>query len=285
MEKFNFHRPYTIPSLDEMLSPDTAIADCGPYNRSAFAEFLAYSHCMENLEFILELDKFLRRARDYLNDAVLMSDRSIRTHAQLQHQWGLIHHIFLTNDAIKEINVPCVIRNSFQPDVLPSKAEVLPIRGMVYELLLDSYNEFVSYTRESTNDCTTRRRRLELVPPEMSHAAPVPHDYGNSAPRLLSISCQEQKALDLRQQWDKALLDFELSKTEHSSPSSTSVEATVSLPRSRNGSAGTISTRPSSRGSSIGSIVDNLKDYSNKTIKKFRIRRASGDDPMSPSST
>lgn len=262
MDTFKFG--YTIPSLDEIIAPDAHIADCGPYNRSSFVEFLAYSHCMENLEFVIELDKLLANMRQQRDDAVLMSDASIRHALLLLHQWSVIYRIFLTHDAIKEVNVACASRSRLHPEVLPAPAELLPLRAGVYELLLDSYNEFVAHTRETKKDGTVRRRRLELVPPD--------HHYPSLVPHVASPS----DATDIRQQWDRALLEFEHTKTDRSSPTSLAEDA--ALPRSRNGSAGTISTRPSSRGLSIGSIVDNLKD-SWSMVRKLRRRRSSNDDP------
>lgn len=237
---------------------------------------------MENLEFIIELDRFVANW-SHLSPELLYDDQ-IRLNGRLLHQWSNIYETFLQHDAPKEINISCGSRRDFCGETLPSHRQLVTIRKLIYELLLDNYNEFVSYTREATNDRTARRRRLEIVPPEfktlrrllfavdeiprtMCEHGARPHDH-----KLVS----ECHSFDLAAQWDKALEQF-----EHSVVRIISESDLLELPRSRTTLAGTISTRVSSRGSSIGSIVDNLKDYSGwKTVKKLRFRRSSNEQDV-----
>lgn len=280
MENFDFPRQYTIPSLDEIISPNTYLADCGPYNRGLFVQFLLNSHCMENLEFVVELDRFLANMSAAGGDSLPPLENS-----RLLHQWSVIYKVFLQHDAIKEINVACETRREVHETTLPSQRQVARLRALIYELLLDSYNEFVSYTREATNDRTTRRRRLEIVPPEFKTAPQHDRSYPvvfENVPRSLA-SLPDEKPSQLRAQWDRALDQLESTKDGPSVlvHAYSGSELTLDLSRSRTALAGTISTRNSSRGSSIGSIVDNLKDYTGwKTVKKLRFRRSLNDQDI-----
>lgn len=235
---------------------------------------------MENLEFIVELDTFLYNLANI--SSVLLFDEQIRANERLMHQWTTIYKVFLQEDAPKEINISCTSRRDLCGEVLPSQRQLLHIRSVIYELLMDNYNEFVSYTRELTNDRSTRRRRLEIVPPEFKsllvvHIEEIPRAMYDHATRQ-----QDRKALlehqrcELSAQWDKALERFEQNVVHVLSESDL-----LELPRSRTELAGTVSTRASSRGSSIGSIVDNLKDYSGwRSVKKLRFRRSSGEQDV-----
>lgn len=285
MESFGFPRQYTIPTLDEIISPHTHLTDCGPYNRGSFVHFLSNSHCMENLEFVVELDRFLQNSH-HAASAKDFCDDSIRDHDRLNHQWLVIFRVFLRPDAIKEVNVSYQIRRNLHEEVIPPHKELLHIRSLIYELLLDSFNEFVNYTRESTNDRTTRRRRLEIVPPEFkTSGGDRSNNYAvvfENVPRSLFLHL-EHRPSQLSAQWDKALDELEQSKDAVGvqTHSVTGTDLVLDLPRSRTALAGTISTRTSSRGSSIGSLVDNIKDYSGwKTMKKLRFRRSSNDHDL-----
>lgn len=274
MENFDFPKSYTIPSLDEIICPNTHLSDCGPYNRGLFVQFLLTSHCMENLEFVVELDRLLKNYNclDFQSAPNLDNDR-------LLHQWSVIYRVFLQHDAIKEINVACETRQNVHDNQLPTQRQLGQLRSLIYELLLDSYNEFVSYTREAHNDRTTRRRRLEIVPPEFK-LVPQERTYPvvfENVPRSLAPALPDEKPHQLSAQWDRALEQMEQGKDQRLS----GLELVLDLSRSRTALAGTILTRNLSRGSSIGSIVDNLKDYSGwKTVKKLRFRRSSNDQDV-----
>lgn len=278
MENFDFPKSYTIPSLDEIICPNTHLSDCGPYNRGLFVQFLLTSHCMENLEFVVELDRLLKSYHSLDSPSGPASVASLEND-RLVHQWSVIYKVFLQHDAIKEINVACETRQNVHDNQLPSHRQLLQLRSLIYELLLDSYNEFVSYIREAHNDRTTRRRRLEIVPPEFK-LAPQERAYPvvfENVPRSLAPALPDEKPPQLSAQWDRALEQMEQGKDHRLS----GLELVLDLSRSRTALAGTILTRISSRGSSIGSIVDNLKDYSGwKTVKKLRFRRSSNDQDV-----
>lgn len=271
MEHFAFPPKYIIPSLDEIIQPQYTLCNCGPYNRSAFVAYLARYHCMENLDFIVELDRFLASIAKIDTSSpqnTNESTASLRHRDNVAHHWCIIYNVFLEQDAIKEVNVPCCLRSPLSPDTLPHPSEVMKMRSVIYDLLLDRYNDFVVSVRAS---CTgsARRRRLECVPPEYgsvntSAPATIPGSfaYFPTSPQLAPpVSVQ----LFLPPPPSSA---SHHDSRNHSSASDTNTDISAS----REGSQGTLSTtRSSSRGSLIASFVDS---GFKKAVKKFRLRRA-----------
>lgn len=291
----------SIPPLDEIVAPQCALANCGPYSRANFVAYLASSHCTENLEFIVELDRFIAALSDLsranLSNSGLASAK-IAQQDLLTHHWLVLYKVFIAKDSIKEVNIPWSLRSTFMENQLPLLADLAHTRAVVYELLLDNYNEFILHTRECTNDLTSFRRRLEIVAPDQPLPIPassynsfnsttscyssLDHDVAPCAPCSPATPVDHDQKLSsaacLKDQWEKALRDFEMDKCAHSVADQPTPDSyNYGLSRSRNGSEGTVSSvRTSSRGSSIGSMVDGIKNYSNlkKAVKKFKQRRS-----------
>lgn len=273
MTAVKFAPCYTIPTLDEVINDDH-LRDCGPYNRRSFLLFLKTSHCMENLEFFVEVDRLIQSvtAKD---DTAFFSDDLIRDTESLRNQWLLIYRVFLDKDSAKEVNLPHKVALKFLPHVLPSTTDLLIIRKLGYELLLDTYNDFISHTRETTNDRTTRRRCLDLLAAEVTSP-----DLAQTIPRL-TIACIHECS-DLSEEWEKALKVYEESRESSSICSNC---ANTPIRARQSDSSSLLTANCSARCSSIGSLVDNIKDYSgwNRTKKKLRLRRLSleKNEPMS----
>lgn len=222
----------TIPSLDEIVGA-APIANCGPYTREAFTAYLCQTHCVENYEIVQSLDQLLVKRR----------------------HWPSIYAEFIEPDSEKEVNIPHKLRDTLHPDVEPSRAELLLLRNVVFELLLDNYNEFVLHTRERTNDTTTQRRRLELVPPEIGTPA-APQPQLRPPPKLRSPH-------ELKQQWDDALVEHEAKDNVR-----IATRPSDALERSRTGSAGTTFLR--SLRALLGSWVESLRSW---PMRKLRLGR------------
>lgn len=234
---------------------------------------------MENLEFFVEIDRLLHSLSEN-DDPAFFSDSSIRDVQDLRLHWLLIHRIFLAKDSAKEVNLPHKIALRFLPHVLPSISDLIVIRKFGYELLLDTYNDFISHTRESTNDKTTRRRCLDILAADVTSP-----DLNELIPRL-SVACINECSLDLGDEWEKALKVCE--ETRESSSLCSNCGAGPARAR-LNSSSSLLSASCPTRCYSLGTFVDNIKDYTgwNKTKKKFRMRRASNERaiPMSQSSS
>lgn len=224
---------HLIPTLDEVIT-DSNIGTY--YNRSNFSDFLSNMHCLENLEFILEVGNYLELLTEY--------DRKC--------YWKIIYKNFIEEESPKEINLQYSIKKNLSEQELPSVRCLLSARLVIYEILLDSYNEFIKHIRLTTNDIS--RRKSEITAPETP-------SYGKvNIPRSASIDSPP---------------DVGICKLADFAQTSYDIEQPLTPTKSQKDSTS------SSRGSSIGSIVENLKhnDYMNfkKTVKKFRIRRSSNE--------
>ena len=248
----------SIPSLDDVLHDRST----SPYTKPHFAQFLSSVHCLENLEFVLEVSQYID----------LVEANNLTSHPNL---WVSIRRTFIVEDAAKEINLPYDIRNKLSTINHPELCCVKRARQIIHEILLDLYNEFakrVTVTwdpRYSASLEVTLRRALEIISPESDHLPLV-----QVIPRSGSFSYYDETAR-VRQQ--------------HLSPSTDSdviifdEEAEIGLDKSRNNSTGSTSL---SRGSSIGSLVDSLKnnDMMNwrKAVRKFKLRRFLNEEPQRP---
>lgn len=251
-----------IPTLDDVL--ENTIESCNtPYNRVNFVKFLSLSHCLENLEFIVELNNFIK----------LLEGETDSSDYRLIN-WQLIYKNFLLEDSLKEINIPCHVKNQFNYDVIPSIPNLLKIKSMIFELLHDSFNEFIKYIKSSNlNNANNYRRKSEIVPPEFNDSYPP---FNKIIPRSSSNVIED----DLAQ--INTLNESNLSQyneNNHQPQQHTPVSILSDHNSSRHNSAPSSS---SSRGSSLGSIVENLKNHEyvnwKKTVKKFKIRRHSNDE-------
>lgn len=274
MTAIKFTSTYTIPTLDEVIN-DVHLHDCGPFNRGSFILFLKSSHCMENLEFFVEVDRLLQSISTH-EDTAFFSDETTRDNLEVLQHWLLIHRAFLAKDSTKEVNLSYKVALMFLPHILPSHSDLLLIRKLGYELLLDTYNDFISHTRELTNDKITRRRCLDILAPELTSS-----ELNLLIPRL-SVACINECSIDLSDEWEKALKVYEESRDSGSLCS----KCANTPNRARiNDSSSLLTPNCSTRCSSIGSLVENIKDYSgwNKTIKRFKMRRSSQEkvEPVS----
>lgn len=220
-----------IPSLDDILN-NTPESSNTPYNRSSFVKYLSLSHCLENLEFVVELNKLMQ-----MTDA----------HQALM-LWQCIYRTFIPEDSVKEINAPQHVKNTFVENELPAEHDLIKIKTIIYELLHDSYNEFIKFTKATNaHNAHNYRRKSEIIAPDFGDVPRLPQ---KPIPRL---SIPE-------------LYEVQLSPV-------TSQEIT-----SRNNST---TSSYSLRGSSLGLLVENLKNHDyvswKKTVKKFKFRRFSNE--------
>ena len=269
MGSIQFLPTHIIPSLEEIVSGHRLALLPGPYSRQSFIDFLKQSHCAENLEFVLEVDTYVSKF-DKLENVPFLDDEAILENLRLVKLWSCIYDTYVSRTAPKEVNVPGKLLDHFLADTLPEPKELLVLRKQVYELLSANYNDFVTTTRETHSDRRPISRRcLEMVAPEtVVQELPFAGDF------LLPDMIFHTISPDLLAQWEKTLEIYELLKLASSCESSGT--------QSRTNSAGAISTRPLSRGLSLGSVFDNIREYSGwkKTVRKLRTRRASSEKPQ-----
>lgn len=93
---------FKLPTLDDILA-DRAPE---PYTLEGLKDFMARNHCLEVLEFVL--DVALYRQWYYVWDTATSASRCTAT---LRHQWDHILSTYIRTNASKELNVPCNVRD------------------------------------------------------------------------------------------------------------------------------------------------------------------------------
>lgn len=223
-------RSNIVPSLADIIGDKSV----GPFNRGNFIQYLSNSHCLENYEFIVFMSKFLEESREEVK----------------KNAWKYILMTFLLEDAVKEINLPCGVRNGLVEcdGDYPAEDMALKAKMIIYDLLCDSYNDFVKVMKlQLHSDCQHKTALYD----ELANAALHHHDF---RPKGHSFAFEQFSPL--------------------------STGNTVELDNDddiNNDKNDMVPREAGSRGSSIGSLVDSLKNNDlvnwRKTVKKFRFRR------------
>lgn len=118
----------TIPSLPDVLYKENK----SPYTKSNFLKYLSSIHCIENYEFINDVNKYNK-----LKD----KEKLIK--------WNEIIKLYLCNDSPKEINLPYQYKQNLLVKT-PNPEVIKKAYRIIFELLSDSYNQFITVTKKQT---------------------------------------------------------------------------------------------------------------------------------------
>lgn len=225
-----------VPSLEDIINDKSV----GPFNKRNLVQYLSNSHCLENYEFVVFMNKFLAETRS----------------VEKRNAWQYIVMTFVLEDALKEINLPCSVRNGLLEcdGEYPSEDLALKAKMIIYDLLCDSYHEFVKLMKlQIQADCYKHK----------------PHGCSREAGELENHSiCFRPKGHSFAFELFSPLSSSQA--VEFDDTDVNEITHTNSMGTSRHNSTG-------SRGSSIGSLVDSLKNNDlvnwRKTVKKLKIRR------------
>jgi hypothetical protein len=247
---------HVIPTLDELLQDDNSY---GYYSKLNFIEYLQSIHCLENLSFVLAINNY------FLSPSIW--------------KWKIIYEEFLQNNSVNEINLPGNLKANVSSSTMPDVNLLKKFKRIIYDdILLDLYNEFIKIQKSkmaSINPNVVYRRKSETLSPEILKSSAnfnQPPQPGNEP-----VNCNIQQGGDFCPIKSKKLthqdIDDWSSYISHRPPSSCPKvfdddnETVETELFSRNNSTG------SSRGSSIGSFVDGIKN--NNLVNKFKFRRFS----------
>ena len=270
------------PTLEEVLDRRTL----SPFSLADFAGYLENFHCQENLEFILGLREI----------------EGTQEQIQIPVLWNNLYHRFVLNSAPLEVNLPFNIKTQLLKSdpsfgVIPDLQLFEETQKVVLEVLRDSFSDYLRYIKKRTS---------ELVPPCFVDFPKSPESYMSSeevvyiTPTLfpadekpsfsnfqLAKSISKDDAIytlpsALPSPVDRRISDFNVTSEKQPDEDSGYSCSDLDLKGSRQNS-----TSSSSRGSSIGSIVDSLKIGDHKSwrraVKKFRIRRFLNDHQIEES--
>ncbi|CDO95428.1 unnamed protein product [Kluyveromyces dobzhanskii CBS 2104] len=109
-----------------------------------FNDFLAKSHCDENLLFVKATNPFMKQDSELLFE-----------------QWCEVYHRYIEEDSPKECNFPASIRSgfdkSFHEQTLPLKEQIEQARLHIMTLLQDAYTKFQRHSDTKNLNCYCRK--------------------------------------------------------------------------------------------------------------------------------
>lgn len=242
----SYQKIHLIPTLEEVLSD----ADVGPFNKGNFVQYLASSHCLENYEFIVSMNQYMEQKEER------------------ERWWRYIMTTFLVDDALKEINLPCKVRVGLLrgEGELPSEYMVGRARLIVYDMLLESYNDFIRAVKlQPSTECF--RRKSDSVAPSPSPVPGLPVPW---TPELAGMAAA--RGPGTHNDVFSPLSSPHIAGYGDEKTPETMASDHCDARNNSNSSGG------GSRGSSIGLLMDSFKNRDlvnwRKTAKKLRIRRS-----------
>ena len=124
-----------VPTLEEVLHDQGN----GVFKRKRFLEYLKYSLCLENYEFILCLDEYMKSEDEKKKGRI----------------WNYICDSFLARSTEKEVNLSQEILTSLleKRNTWPDMRTLIRARRMVLDILEDVFNRYV---REMRENCENR---------------------------------------------------------------------------------------------------------------------------------
>ncbi|KAK6202945.1 uncharacterized protein RJT21DRAFT_23237 [Scheffersomyces amazonensis] len=261
---------FVIPTLDDLLD-DSIPKDNEYYTKTQFINYLESIHCLENLNFILDINKLILNFNSNSSDNLQL--------------WNHFYNTFMSINSPQEINLPCLYKSQFQPAVLPTTASLLKCKKIIYDdILINLYNEFVKHKNHELELSITNnnfingtdheiiyRRKSETISPE-SHSDP-------SNKLFISSSVKEMEKDIYDDEDDDVEMDSS-SSNDSSTIETSSNNNNVNIMRnsySRHNSQSSQTTNSTSRGSSIGSIIDSIEKFK-KVKKQFKFRRFSNEE-------
>lgn len=134
----DFYNMPSRPTLADVLSNSAP----PPWTLSAFTAYLSQNHCLENLEFTMDAERYCRR---YDETMAHMSGIPIDCEECdiLRSLWHRLLHAYIIPDGAREINIPSNIRQmllSLPYDTSPPEPHVL---GAAVKIIFDLMEESV----------------------------------------------------------------------------------------------------------------------------------------------
>ena len=198
-----------MPTLSEILSNSAP----PPWTLSAFTAYLSQNHCLENLEFVKDAERYRRRyaeAQHDLSSVLAPLDEAAPADAEpLPRLWARMVHSYLEPETPREINIPSDVRDALLSYETDGSAEPPPpealdpaikvVNDLMNESILMSFIHELSPRKppssiqewdEMMDDSTATGRRssdrsrgtARLSRSPSGHRSPVPDTMSTSAP-------------------------------------------------------------------------------------------------------
>lgn len=136
------------PTLSDVLSNSAP----HPWTLSAFTAYLSQNHCLENLEFTMDAERYRDR---YKKMAGQMNGKAMNTESKecnhIRMLWKRLMDAYVIPDGPREINIPSFVRETLlslpNHTAPPSPEELSDAAKIVYDLMEESV--LVSFLNES----------------------------------------------------------------------------------------------------------------------------------------
>ncbi|KAL6714865.1 hypothetical protein ACLMJK_007125 [Lecanora helva] len=157
------------PTLPDVLSNSAP----PPWTLSAFTAYLSQMHCLENLEFTMDADRY-RERYDAMSSqmAGTASTNEVEEHKYVTMLWERLINAYIIPDGPREINLPSDVRDTLlslsNNNNMPPRPEMLdPAVKIIYNLMEESVlisflNEIPSTKGRQSNH--NRQKTLETKP-------------------------------------------------------------------------------------------------------------------------
>lgn len=127
--------PSSPPSLRDILTN----AAPPPFSLGAFMAFLSQNHCLETLEFTMDVERYRSAYSDLLTE---QSGGSAEAHEHVCSLWQKLMNAYILPHGPREVNLPAHVRDRLlslpATDVPPNPSELDEAARIVYELMNDS---------------------------------------------------------------------------------------------------------------------------------------------------
>ncbi len=215
-----------IPWLDFFFPPRPTLADVlsntspPPWTLSAFTAYLSQNHCLENLEFTMDAERYRDRHAvvvDQMNGKPMSAESKECNYIRML--WKRLMDAYIIPDGPREINIPSVVRESLlslpNDTAPPAPQELDAAAKIIYDLMEESV--LVSFL----NEISVMTNTTEIA------SQPTNHAKNGSSRIRRAVSSRERKSTRSRSR-------------RRGSPSSSSLEVSSSTSNERQSMAATL---------------------------------------------
>ncbi|KAL8798453.1 MAG: hypothetical protein Q9223_007913 [Gallowayella weberi] len=174
------------PTLSDVLSNSSP----PPWTLSAFTAYLSQNHCLENLEFTMDAERYRDRYRvvaEQMNGKPMGAESKECNYIRML--WKRLMDAYITPDGPREINIPSDVRESLlslpNDSAPPSPEELDAAAKIIYDLMEESV--LVSFLNEVPTLTTT----VETMTAETQ---PTNHARNGSSRIRRAVSSRERKS-------------------------------------------------------------------------------------------
>lgn len=194
-----------LPTLQEILSSSAP----QPYTLSAFTAYLSQNHCLENLEFIKEAERYRFKYDEMmLAFSELASSKELGEYKEVRKLWNRVLQTYVIPNTPREINIPSEVRDTLialpnvttppHPDALEPAVKAVSdlmndsiLMGFIHDLspakppssIGDEWDDAVEHLEKRQSlegEAHQSRPRRKTSPPKQAHSGQLANSLRQS---------------------------------------------------------------------------------------------------------